>query len=130
MNNDSFVEGPIEKLNDREDPAFYDLNKRELESIDLERVSKAVKTACRVPNRRSTAVTSPASCIAAARRRTGWTSRPDVCEALVVWSETPGPAGDAALKVAKDLVARERTVPPEMIVVDREGEKSRGDSDP
>ncbi len=42
VNNENFIEGPIEKLNDRASPAFYDLNKRELESIDLTRAEKAV----------------------------------------------------------------------------------------
>ncbi|MEY4570803.1 MAG: hypothetical protein RLZZ398_2242, partial [Verrucomicrobiota bacterium] len=37
-----FIEGEIEKLSKKDDPAFYDLNKRELESIDLDRVRRAV----------------------------------------------------------------------------------------
>jgi len=37
-----FVEGDFKKLTDREDPAYYELNRRELESIDLERAKNAV----------------------------------------------------------------------------------------
>lgn len=43
VDNSAFIEGPIEKLNDRSNPAFYELNKRELDSIDLERARRAVK---------------------------------------------------------------------------------------
>lgn len=43
VNNAIFVAGPLEKLQDKNDPAFYDLNRRELESIDPDRVTKAVK---------------------------------------------------------------------------------------
>ncbi|MFD0894827.1 hypothetical protein KBB96_04580 [Luteolibacter ambystomatis] len=43
VNNAIFVAGPLEKLQDKGDPAFYDLNRRELESIDPDRITKAVK---------------------------------------------------------------------------------------
>lgn len=42
VDNDSFVEGPLEKLTNRENPAFYEVNRRELESIDLERARNAI----------------------------------------------------------------------------------------
>jgi len=42
VNNDSFQEGPLGKLTDPSNPSFYELNKRELESIDLERARRAV----------------------------------------------------------------------------------------
>ncbi|MEK7951911.1 hypothetical protein [Luteolibacter soli] len=42
VKNESFQEGALEKLTDPANPAFYELNKRELESIDLERARKAV----------------------------------------------------------------------------------------
>ena len=42
VDNNSFQEGPLDKLTDPADPAFYGLNKRELESIDLERARRAV----------------------------------------------------------------------------------------
>lgn len=43
VDNNVFVEGPLDKLQDKNSPAFYDLNRRELESIDLERSMKAAK---------------------------------------------------------------------------------------
>lgn len=42
VNNDSFLEGPLDKLTDRSGASFYDLNRRELESIDLKRAQRAV----------------------------------------------------------------------------------------
>jgi hypothetical protein len=42
VNNASFQEGPLDKLTDPANPAFYELNKREMESIDLERARRAI----------------------------------------------------------------------------------------
>lgn len=42
VDNSSFEEGPISKLTNKDDPAYYEMNRRELESIDLERAMKAV----------------------------------------------------------------------------------------
>lgn len=115
VNNESFVEGPIEKLNDRNDPAFYDLNKRELESIDLARVSKAVKRLAEAEPKvyRSDINRKLLSLLSAT-----WVDfKGDVCTALAVWAEKPGPAGEAALVEARNLVARKAAVPPEMITL-------------
>ncbi len=43
VDNQSFVEGPMDKLTNPNDPAFYILNKRELDSVDLRRSVKAAK---------------------------------------------------------------------------------------
>lgn len=115
VNNESFREGPIEKLNDRNAPAFYDLNKRELESIDLERVSKAVK---RLAGAEPLVYRNDVTRKLISLLEAPWvTFKGDVCSALAVWSETPGPAGDAALKQAKELLERKSTVPEEMIAL-------------
>jgi hypothetical protein len=42
VNNEIFLEGSHDKLIDPSNPAFYELNRRELDSIDLERARKAV----------------------------------------------------------------------------------------
>jgi hypothetical protein len=47
----------------------------------------------------------------------GVTFKGDLCRALAVWSEHPGPAGDAALKEAKDLLDRKVEVPQEIIAL-------------
>ncbi|MDB6080410.1 MAG: hypothetical protein JWO82_4157 [Akkermansiaceae bacterium] len=43
MRNDAFQEGPLDKLTDPNNPSFYELNRRELESIDLERARHAIQ---------------------------------------------------------------------------------------
>ena len=115
VNNDSFVEGSIEKLNDRSDPAFYNLNKRELESIDLDRVSKAVK---RLTEAEPKLYRNDISRKLISLLGADWVDfKGDVCKALSVWSETPGPAGDAALDEARKLLAAEKQIPVEMIAL-------------
>lgn len=42
VDNEAFEEGPHDKLTDPQNPAFYETNRRELESIDLERALKSV----------------------------------------------------------------------------------------
>lgn len=113
VNNEGFREGPIEKLNNREDRGFYDANKRELESIDLERVSKAVKRlAGAEPNVYRSDITSKLISLLSAP----WVDfKGDVCAALIIWEETPGPASDAALKEANALLAAKGKIPPEMV---------------
>ena len=39
----------------------------------------------------------------------------NICSALAVWSELPGPASEAALIVVKELVAKGEAVPPEIV---------------
>jgi hypothetical protein len=110
---DIFVEGSLEKLTDKSDPAFYELNKRELESIDLERAKRAVQRL---------AEAEPAIYRTDISRKLISMLEDDsvdfkvpVCKALSVWSEQPGPAGEAALKVVNQLVATGKPVPPEIV---------------
>jgi predicted Zn finger-like uncharacterized protein len=115
VNNENFVEGPIEKLTDRNNPAFYDLNKRELESIDLERIERAVKRLAEaepkiyrsdITGRLISLLTTPEVKFKGA-----------ICDALATWSEDPAPAAEAALKVADKLLARKAPIPEEMIAL-------------
>ncbi len=115
VNNDSFVEGPIEKLNNHDDPAFYNLNKRELESIDLGRVSKAVK---RLTEAEPKILRSDISRKLIALLGADWVDfKEDICKALSVWAEAPGPAGDAALDEARKLLAAKKEIPVEMMAL-------------
>lgn len=115
VNNENFVGESIEKLTDKENPAFYDLNKKELDSIDLERVSRAVKRlADAQPKIYRSDITRKLLSLLGAQ---GVAFKGDICTALAVWSEPPGPAGDVALKEAKDLLERKCEVPPEMIAL-------------
>jgi predicted Zn finger-like uncharacterized protein len=115
VKNENFVEGPIEKLQNSQHPEFYEQNKRELECIDLERVKRAVQRLAKVePKIYRNDVT---------RRLISILGEPDidfkgnVCEALSVWSEQPGPAGQAALKEVNRLLKLNAAIPPEMIAL-------------
>lgn len=113
INNESFVGGSIAKLTDKGNPAFYDLNMKELDCIDLERVGRAVqRLADAEPKIYRNDITRKLITLLGAR---GVTFKGDLCRALAVWSEHPGPAGDAALQEVKALLARKAEVPQEMI---------------
>lgn len=43
VDNSRFVQGELERMKNPDDPSFYELNRRELESIDLQRALSAVK---------------------------------------------------------------------------------------
>ena len=113
VENENFIEGPIQKLTNRNDSEFYDLNQRELDSIDLARVERAVK---RLAEAEPMVLRSDIT-----RRLIGLLEMPDVdfkddvSRALLVWSTEPGPAGVAAVRQADQLLADGRSVPPEMI---------------
>lgn len=113
VNNLNLVGAAIEKLTDKHDPAFYDLNKQELDSIDLSRVQHAVqRLADAVPKIYRSDITRKLISLLGSP---GVDFKGDLCRALAVWSEQPGPAGEAALKEVQDLLARKREVPQEMI---------------
>lgn len=113
VRNENFMEGSMDKLSNKEDPAFYDLNKRELESIDLTRVERAVQRLAEAePRIYRTDITRKLLDLLG-DASVGF--KDDICRALLVWSEEPGPAGDAALAEVSKRVAAERDVSPEMI---------------
>lgn len=115
VHSDAFLEGSIEKLSKKEDPAFYDLNKRELESIDLERVKRAVQRIAEAEPKiyRSDITRKLISLL----DDEGVDFKGNICKALSVWSEHPGPAGNAALEEVKKLVKADKTIPPEMMAL-------------
>ncbi|MES2476640.1 MAG: hypothetical protein V4640_12725 [Verrucomicrobiota bacterium] len=113
VRNENFVEGSQSKLTNKEDAAFYELNKRELESIDLKRVEKSVdRLAEAEPKIYRADVT---------RRLIELLAEPEVefkgriCSALMVWSAEPGPAGEAALAEVRRLTEQKKDVSKEMI---------------
>ncbi|MEO7101099.1 MAG: hypothetical protein ABI162_17210 [Luteolibacter sp.] len=115
VNNENFTEGPIEKLTKKDDPAYYDLNKRELESIDLERVRRAVQRLAEAePKLYRADITHK---LIELLGEEGVDFKGNICRALSTWSEKPGPAGEAALKSAKDLMDKQAVVPEEMIAL-------------
>lgn len=113
VNNQNFVEGAIEKLTDRSNPAFYDLNKRELESIDLERVERAVKRlADAEPSLYRSDITRK---LISLLDTPGVKFKGDICRAITVWAEDYQQAAAVALKQAQDMLANRVTIPEELI---------------
>ncbi len=115
VNNDSFRGGPIDKLTDRAHPAFYELNKRELDSIDLQRVSNAVKRLAEAePKIYRTDITRKLIALLGKE----WVDfKADICNALSVWSDQPGPAGEAALRQVGKLMSAKSDIPEPMIAL-------------
>lgn len=115
VNNDYFVDGPIEKLANKDDPAFYDLNKRELESIDFLRAKRAVQRLAEAePKLYRVDITRK---LISLLGEAGVDFKGSICTALSVWSEHPGPAGEAALAEVRKMLAANAVIPPEMIAL-------------
>ncbi|KAB2639542.1 MAG: hypothetical protein DVB26_06800 [Verrucomicrobia bacterium] len=115
VNNSNFLAGPIDKLADKEDPAFYELNKRELECIDLERVQAAVKRLADAPPKLYRNDISRR--LIALLREDGVEFKEDLCRALMRWSDESHSAAEAAEVALRKLVAAKKTVPREMIAL-------------
>jgi predicted Zn finger-like uncharacterized protein len=115
VKNDNFIEAPNYKLNDRKDPAFYDLNKRELESIDLERIERAVKRLAEAEPKiyRSDITDRLISLLETPQVK----FKGPICNALSKWSDDPAPAAETALKEASMLLERKMPIPEDMITL-------------
>jgi hypothetical protein len=115
VRNDNFVEGPIEKLSKKDDPAFYDLNKRELESIDLSRVKRAVQRLVDAePKIYRADITRK---LIALLSDDAVDFKGAVCGALANWAEEPGPAGQAAMTEVKRLILSNQKVPRDIVAL-------------
>lgn len=115
VRNENFVENPIDKLSNKADPDFYTLNLAELNSIDLDRMEKSVKRLMESsPKILRTDITQRLIELLVMNEVN---FKGEICSALAVWSESPGPAGTVALKEANKLVAKDLEVPKEMIAL-------------
>lgn len=113
VHNENFVEGPIEKLSNRENPAFYDLNKRELESIDVVRIERAVERLAEAePKIYRTDITRK---LIALLVDAEIDFKEAICRALLVWAESPGAAGEAALAEAERMLDSKEPVPDDVM---------------
>lgn len=115
VKSESFVEGSIEKLTNKEDPEFYDLNKRELESIDLLRVKRAVQRLAEAkPKLYRSDITRMLTALMGQR---GIDFKGNLAVALGVWAERPGLAGEVVLDEVGKMLASDEVIPREMIVL-------------
>lgn len=118
----AFLEGPLDKLTDKADPAFYDLNKRELESIQLERVGRAARRlADAEPKLYRRDITRQLIKLLAMDNLDNYN---DIARALVIWAEDPAEAAGAALIRLKRLHAAKKPVPPDLVELLAKSENS------
>lgn len=108
-----FEAGSADKLNDKTHPLFYDLNRQELQCIELGRIQLAVE---RLADSEATLLRSDISTILIELlEKPGVTFHDSIARALLKWADDPGPAADAALRILKTYTA-ENTPPPEHLV--------------
>lgn len=98
VDNSCFVEGPQDKLSDPADPAFYQLNRRELESIDLERARRTVVRLASVEPKLYRK--DIARRMQQLMREGDRELREETAKALLVWGEP----GDGAEEVVREAV--------------------------
>ena len=91
---DTFMRGELTKLTDPDNPAFYELNKRELDSIDLTRVREAVTRLMHAEPKQYRSDISRR--LVALLRIDGVDFKEQVCEALLNWQDPSSGAGAAA----------------------------------
>jgi len=103
VDNTQFLEGSAEKLNNRDDPAFYELNKQELGSIDVDRVKRAVE---RLADAEPTIYRIDISRIMIELLgKSALSFHDEIAKALLVWEEEPGAAAGVGLEVLRRSVA-------------------------
>jgi len=113
VHNGNFVPIPLDKLTDRDDPAFYELNKRELDSIDLERVQGAVKRLAEAaPKLYRNDITRR---LIALLKDDAVEFKDVLCRTLMRWSDEPAEAADAAEVVLKKILLVKKPVPRDLI---------------
>ncbi len=109
VDNAQFLAGSADKLNNKKDPAYYELNMYELQSIDLDRVQRAVE---RLTDTEPTIYrTDITGILTELMTKPGVTFHEDIARVLLVWAEDPIPAGEAALEVVNRYVAEDVRVP-------------------
>jgi hypothetical protein len=113
VDNKLFDAGSADKLNDKTHPLFYDLNRQELQCIELGRIQLAVE---RLADSDAALLRSDISIILIELlEKPGVTFHDSIARALLKWADDPSPAADAALKILKTYTA-DNTPPPEHLV--------------
>ncbi len=113
VDNELFVAGSADKLNDKTHPLFYELNCQELRSIDLGRIQLAVE---RLADSDAALLRSDISAILLELLvKPGVTFHDSIARALLKWTDDPGAAAVAALKILKTYTS-EKISPPVHLV--------------
>jgi hypothetical protein len=113
VDNEQFISGSAEKLNDRNHPSFYELNRNELQSIDIGRIELAVD---RLADSDATLLRSDITAILIELlEKPRVTFHNSIARALIKWAEDMGPAAEAGLKTLQ-LYTSKKVSPPEHLV--------------
>lgn len=100
VDNKQFEDEAADKLNDPQNRAFYELNRRELASLDMDRVERAVgRLAAAEPKIYRADISGM---LLDLMDKPGVRFQDALARALLVWAEDPGPAGEAALKALQE----------------------------
>jgi hypothetical protein len=111
----AFVEGPLDKLSDKGSPDFYELNKQELECIDLGRIKRAVQRLAEAEPKIYRADISRR--LLALLDQSGIDFKGAICVALLNWAEQPGVAGAAALNEIEKLAKAGKPISTDLVRV-------------
>jgi hypothetical protein len=115
VKSENFQAAPVEELADREKPAFYQLNKRELESIDLDRVKGAVE---RLTDAEPTLYRADiARRLVELLKEDGIDFKAQVCDALLRWGVGSDEESTAAEALLMRLNKANATIPAELIAL-------------
>ena len=113
VDNDSFVEGPLDRLTNQGDPAFYALNKRELKSIILQRAWQAARRlADAEPKMYRDDISKE---LLNLMKQADVDMLGDVAHALEVWSAPGDQIGPVVLGAIRRVRSSHKSVPESMI---------------
>lgn len=113
VENTQFLAGPAEKFNNKDDPAFYELNQHELRSIDLDRVERAV---ARMAEAEPLVYRQEISqTLIVLLGKPGITFHDSIAKALIVWAEEPDAAAAAGLAVLRDYATMGAAAPENLL---------------
>lgn len=115
VDNDLFLSGSADKLNNKKDPAFYELNQRELRSIDIDRVKRAVERLAEAEP--AIYRTDISRTLMELLGKPGIDFQDVIARALLVWAEDLEPAAQAGLKVLQKSFAAGQPVSESLVAL-------------
>lgn len=113
VDNTTFMQGSMARMQDPSDPSFYELNRRELESIDLQRAISAVKRIAEVEPKlyRSDIVERLQDLM----EEGDLGMKREVARALTTWAEPGDGSVDSVRVAARELVEEGEDVPKSVV---------------
>lgn len=115
VDNEQFLDSTADRINNQKDPEFYTLNQRELGSLDMARVKRAVE-------RLATAEPSIyrndiSGLLLKLMEKPGINFHDELSKALLVWLQDPDLAGEASLKALQGQIAADEPVSENLVLL-------------